>query len=488
MFERTLNANADARRAQSTYPRAEIQRFFLAALEELGDAREIPVITVPAPRASLATFLAAVPLPHGLIWRPPAGKPAFAGVGAAACIRLDGPERMTQLRAGAAEVFARLVDRRYPSCPAAPPRLFGGLAFAVGTSSAAPWRAFGDGCFILPAWCYGHVGDEAVLSAAAPSDPSERARWIERAPRELAQLLDALVAAPSASSLPPGPRLPSDALPEPRLHQTDPQSWRAHIEAIRAAIHAGRFEKIVAARRCVVDAGRRLDDIAVLARLVEEYPACTGTLFRQGDESFVGASPERLFEKRGDRLVTQALAGTIAAGDPADVSGSTQAETLLRSHKDMIEHALVVRAITDALRPLCAELTAAERPQIERVRRILHLNTPIQARLLRGVHALDVLDALHPTPAVGGVPRLPASRWITEHEPDERGWYTGPLGWIDAEGDGELVVAIRCGVLRDSRAYIFTGAGIVGDSEPDAEYAETALKQQPLLSALGALP
>lgn len=487
MLERTVSAPASAPRAPT---RGEIKRFFAAALDASGGTREASVITVPAPRSSLATFLAASALPHGSIWHPPAGKPAFAGAGAAACIRLNGPERLADLRARAADLFTTLTEHRYPGCRTVPPRLFGGLAFAPGESSAAPWRDFGDGCFILPAWSYGHLGDEAVLSAASPVDPSERALWRTRALADLTRILDALEAAPSTSPLPSAPPLSDDAVPEPRLHQTDPQAWRELVEAIRAEIHAGRFEKIVAARRCVVDAGRRLDDLVVLARLVEEHPTCTGTLFRHGEASFVGASPERLFEKRGDRLITQALAGTIAVDDGAGASAASaasQAEALFGSRKDMIEHTIVVRAIVEALRPLSLELTAAERPQIQRVRRILHLNTPIHARLRSGVHALDVLEAMHPTPAVGGVPRREAGRWITEHEPHERGWYSGPLGWIDAEGDGELVVGIRCGVLHGSHAYVFTGSGIVGDSDPDAEYAETALKQQPLLGALGAL-
>ena len=132
MLERTVSAPVSAPRAPT---RAEIKRFFAAALDASGGAREASVITVPVPRSSLATFLAASALPHGSIWHPPAGKPAFAGAGAAACIRLNGPERLADLRARAADLFTTLAEHRYPGCRTVPPRLFGGLAFAPGGSS-----------------------------------------------------------------------------------------------------------------------------------------------------------------------------------------------------------------------------------------------------------------------------------------------------------------------------------------------------------------
>src|SRR5262249_17554643 len=125
------------------------------------------------------------------------------------------------------------------------------------------------------------------------------------------------------------------------------------------------------------------------------------------------------------------------------------------------------------------------KPNVKKVRTILHLDTPISATLREGVHAVDVLAALHPTPAVGGLPVREAAAWIAENEPFARGWYTGAVGWIDAAGDSVFSVAIRCAVLKRDCAYIYTGAGIVADSDPAAEYAETTLKQRPLLSALG---
>jgi menaquinone-specific isochorismate synthase len=118
----------------------------------------------------------------------------------------------------------------------------------------------------------------------------------------------------------------------------------------------------------------------------------------------------------------------------------------------------------------------------------MHLRTPIAARLAKRAHVLDLVAALHPTPSVGGVPTDRAIEWITRNEPDPRGWYAGPVGWFDAEGDGEFAVALRCGLLRGNRAWIYAGAGIVRDSDPAMEYAETNIKQTALLRALGIGP
>jgi isochorismate synthase EntC len=134
---------------------------------------------------------------------------------------------------------------------------------------------------------------------------------------------------------------------------------------------------------------------------------------------------------------------------------------------------------------LCDEVVVARDPEVLKLRNILHINTPFEARVRPTTHVTELLEALHPTPAVGGVPGRAAQAWIVEHERHERGWYTGPVGWFDSRGDAEFAVAIRCGVLAGTQAHLYTGAGVVLDSNHSAEYAETALKQLPMLRALG---
>jgi isochorismate synthase len=217
------------------------------------------------------------------------------------------------------------------------------------------------------------------------------------------------------------------------------------------------------------------------------YPACTHFAFRREGATFLGATPETLFRKRGVDLKTEALAGTTRIKDDPNFESSRDVAALQSSQKDLGEHALVVQRICQELEPLSTDLRYSSTPTTRQVRNLIHLQTPIAATLRESTSVFDLLAALHPTPAVGGFPAREAAEWIRMNEPLERGWYTGTLGWIDAAGDGEFAVAIRCGVLTDKRAYIFAGAGIVSASDAAAEYAETAAKMWPVLRALGVM-
>ena len=144
-----------------------------------------------------------------------------------------------------------------------------------------------------------------------------------------------------------------------------------------------------------------------------------------------------------------------------------------------------MREIVRALSPLASNVEHGERPELYELRHVLHLRSRIRATLRGSPHLLHVVEQLHPTPAVGGVPTARALEWISSHEPDERGWYAGPIGWFDAAGDGEFAVALRSGVLEGKRAHLYVGAGIVDRSSPAAEFTETRWKLAALLGALG---
>jgi isochorismate synthase len=203
-------------------------------------------------------------------------------------------------------------------------------------------------------------------------------------------------------------------------------------------------------------------------------------MFRWGDAAFLGATPERLLHKRGRQVETEALAGSI---DSRDESAERR---LQASAKDLEEHALVVSAITSALEPLCDQLELPSRPGVRSLKHLLHLCTPIQARLNRDTHVLELLERLHPTPAVGGVPTRVALECIAQTESFDRGWYAGAVGWFDALGDGDFNVALRSGLVRSERAWLFAGAGLVRESQGALEYAETTWKLSAMLSSLRA--
>jgi isochorismate synthase len=467
--------------------------FLGQALAALAGSRKLAVVTVPAPVAPLETLLDHARGGSALLWDPPHG-PGHCGIGHAVEIRAEGPARIALVEAQARSVWERLAHVRHPDVTEdAEPRLFGGFAFSEGAASAPPWRGFGDARFVLPTWCYGRHGDAAWLSLAVdlalePAPAEGRGDMggdalVQRWEQALAELLDAL-AAPAAA--------PSERPALVGLHELARADWRSNIEDIRAAIAAGRCEKIVAARCSEVELAHAVDPGTVLARLGRRHPDCYRFGYRAGDAAFVGATPERLVTRTGDRVRTQALAGSIAvparAGRATSEDEQGAAAALLASGKDRGEQALVVQTIERVLGPLCTELHVPDQPEIRALRHVLHLETPIAGVLRQPTHVLALVAALHPTPAVGGVPTGTALRWIASHEPQPRGWYAAPVGWFDRHGDGEFAVAIRSGVLAGTRAYLYAGAGIVMDSDPEAEFEETRLKLRTVLDALGVEP
>jgi isochorismate synthase len=316
----------------------------------------------------------------------------------------------------------------------------------------------------LPRWCYG--GGWLSFAAAGHALIDDAAR--DAAADELALILDGL-ARPDALD-------DHDATLEAHVTGADDRvAWGELVDAIVGEIAAGRLEKAVAARRLRVAAAAPLDDLAVVRRLAAAAPGCTTFAFRREASTFLGATPERLITRRGRRVVAEALAGTIAVGG---------AEALLGSDKDLREHFIVVRAIADALAPFCVRVEHPTVPEVHTLRDMLHLRTPVVGELARPTHILTLVEALHPTPAVGGVPREAALRLLAAAEVP-RGWYAAPIGWFDARGDGELCVALRCGVVAGSDAVAYAGAGIVAGSDAEREHAETALKLRALLGALG---
>jgi salicylate biosynthesis isochorismate synthase len=434
----------------------------------------VAVITAPAPLVSLEAALAAAGDAPAMLWQPPSG-PGFVGAGVAAELVANGRDRVAAVARAAESLWPRLCRVQHPAVDAPAPRLWGGLSFAPGAADAPPWSSFGDARFVLPRWCYGRDGARAWITLAVEvgAEPDERARLLA----ELAAVLGRLSGHGGTDA--------RDADPIAAITELSPDTWREQIETIRRAIVRRRYEKVVAARCTTVEMSTPIDPGAVLTRLASAYPDCYRFAFRPRDAAFVGATPERLVALRGDRVSTEALAGSIAADGPAPGALAEAGRRLLASGKDRGEQALVVEAIAQVLAPLCGELSMPDAPEIRALRHVLHLHTPITGRLRRPAHVLELVAALHPTPAVGGAPTAAALRWIAEHEPEPRGWYAAPVGWFDAAGEGEFAVAIRSGVLRGKAAWLYTGAGIVRDSDPDAEYAETGLKQRALLGALG---
>jgi isochorismate synthase len=223
----------------------------------------------------------------------------------------------------------------------------------------------------------------------------------------------------------------------------------------------------------------------VLRRLRAAEPTCTVFCMPLPDGSFFGASPEPLVARHGSAVSCLPLAGTVARGDTARTDADAQGR-LAASAKDHAEHRYVVDAIADVLRPLCTELAVPPQPSLVAFRSVAHLGTRISGRLREPVPVLELLDRLHPTPAVGGTPRADALKAIADGEPDDRGHWAGPVGWVDAAGDGEWMIGIRSARLRAEGTVLTlrAGSGIVAGSDPEAEAAETNVKLAAVLDAV----
>jgi salicylate biosynthesis isochorismate synthase/menaquinone-specific isochorismate synthase len=262
-----------------------------------------------------------------------------------------------------------------------------------------------------------------------------------------------------------------------------PEHYEAAVARAVELICAGQLQKVVLAREVQVHAPRPHDPAAVLGVLREEFPSCFVFCVGRGDAALIGASPELLMRREGQRLSTLALAGsTRRSADPA--VDAHLGEQMLRDESRREEHAIVVRRIQRNLRAHAVWIASAPEPAVVRIANIQHLATPIRAQLAAPREALELLGAMHPTPAVGGEPLREAVPLIPALEGLDRGWYAGPIGWADATGDGEFCVALRCALVEGRVARCYAGNGIVAGSDPASELAETEVKLAALLPLL----
>lgn len=387
---------------------------------------------------------------------------ALVGVGTVATVDVTpggGPE---SVRAAA----RKLLGTRAASGPLRP-RLLGGFAFDPARSQTEPWTPFGAGSLVLPRLLF--VRDRGVSGIVlAPGVDAT----------EVAAVLDRAVAAADAG--------PTEDLPLRVTTDLSRTAMLASVATLSGDVRAGRYEKAVLAGCRALAASAPISIGAALARLRTGYPHCYVFSVTRDDTTFLGASPELLVALRDGVVSALGLAGSAPRGE-SEADDAALGEQLLHSAKDRIEHETVVQALREGLDSLTTNLLAPNQPGLLKLPNIQHLSTDVSAHARPGVDVLALVQRLHPTPAVCGWPTDAARRVITAHEPFDRGWYAGPIGWLDPAGDGEFAVALRSAVIRAERAWLFAGAGIMGDSEPESELAEIELKFRPLTGALGGL-
>ena len=444
--------------------------------------RSIAAVTVPLPAdLDLSAAVLAARRPGDRFFcleQPERGGLVLAALGVAAFVEARGAARFTE----AAERARQLGRRTFaddpaedPSRPpAAGPVFVGGFAFAHDGGGSPEWSSLAPASLFLPQIALVRHAQEARMTVCVSADGDETEEaLVEGALRRLEEMRPVAM-----------PLLDPDPVERTRVASAAPPSHFEHaVERAVERIRGAELEKVVLAREVRAHAARPHDPTAVLGALRESFPACYCWCVGTPELAFVGASPELLVRRDGQRAQTVALAGTTRrSADPAvdDHLG----ERLLHSTKDREEQAIVTRRIERTLEPVSLWVASADEPVLVRVQNVQHLATPIRAQLAEPLAAVELAGLLHPTPAVGGEPRDVALPLIPALEGLDRGWYAGAVGWTDLSEDGEFCVALRCALLRERVARLYSGNGIVRDSVPAEELAETEVKLQALLPLL----
>jgi isochorismate synthase len=401
-------------------------------------------------------------------WEKPAAGVALVALGAAWEVRTAGAGRFDAASRAAIEALARLPQAADPRFG---PFVLGGFGFSDADCLEPEWRELPSARLWIPELLWVRRSDECRLTRiwrdGAGHDNERRCREATRAASQgnPAVGVDRSVTRP-------------DPDPDERRH------WGGRVEAVCARIAAGGLDKVVLARRRVIHLNPAAEPAAIVGAARGRRPSCFNFWIGGPETSFVGSSPEQLIALDEDRFTAGALAGSAPRGRSRREDEQI-GQALLSCPKNRREHELVVEAVAASLAPVSASLQVGEHPMLRLLPEAQHLATPITGRLAEPRTVLELAGRLHPTPAVCGVPRNTARRLIDEQEPG-RGWFTGGVGWMAADGSGEMAVALRSVLIDGAAATLWAGAGIVRGSSPDAEFFETEAKMNALFDALGA--
>jgi menaquinone-specific isochorismate synthase len=422
-----------------------------------GGSRQVVRVMINVDAINPLAWLQAQSIEEQTYWSDRSATSAVAAAGVADRLQ-GGPDGDPEWNALEQQLHARFAQ----ADPATALRYYGGWAFDPCQPLNDGWGAFGTYQFVLPRFEVRAAKSGTTLSCnlVLPRD-AHQVNVILNQVEQLAWPGDF-----SAVDLPAAVA---------RTNRPDRTAWLRMVRWALDTIADEQLEKVVLARRSTFDFLDTLAPVDLLQRLHAATPNCFHFLFQPEEATaFVGASPERLFRRRGQRVQTEAIAGTRSRGASIRADEALRDE-LLESEKDRREHAFVADAIRQRLEALCTTMEQEGNASELRLARGRHLRSQFEGHLRDDVSTLDVLRTLHPTPAIGGVPTEAAVQAIRTQEPFARGWYAGPVGWIGPDA-AEFAVAIRSGLVRDSSLALYSGAGIVDGSVPEAEWDEIEQK------------
>jgi salicylate biosynthesis isochorismate synthase len=437
-------------------------------------------------------------------WQRVEADESFCGLGTVDEVESGGASRFCDIRDWAEDLDDRIHWIGSPR-PAPAPLFLGGFGFEAEAMVSPDWKAFPAARFVLPEILIERRAGQSRWILFVRVEPGATEHSIVT---ELDARFEDAVLASSSSGVEAAPPPSAETAEAAKGHgglefivraDRSHASFRDQIIHALAEIEAGRMAKIVLARSLSVDHDADIEIPSFLERLRTQYPSCTLMAIGRGKDTFLAATPETLIRVEGHEVESAALAGSAPRGrHPEEDRALGQA--LLDSEKENLEHGHVVCLIRDVVESCCEAFEISEKPTLRRLVGIQHLETRLRGHLKsrsdgqKAVDLLELVEALHPTPAVGGVPAANAVAWLRRFEELDRGWYAAPVGWLDREGGGDFCVALRSALIRNglgppgesgaSRTLLFAGAGIVSGSDPEQELIETRIKLRALLALM----
>lgn len=410
---------------------------------------------------------------QSFFWKSPDGDFSLVGLGAAYVLKKnDGDERFKYIENGWKQICQQAVIENPYDIPGTGPLIFGGFSFDAESKLEKEWEPFGQALFYLPKYMLTEIDGNCYMTVNTFSNSDSHNEIFEEAEELVSKLINN-----TATELPD---------PAPLVKQTELQTseWMLKVEEIVGMLNYTDLQKVVLARKLKLEFAQNANAGYALEQLITQQPNSFIFALQAGRSCFMGASPERLVKKTGPEVLSTSLAGSIERSSN-EKEDEELAMLLLKDEKNRFEHQLVVSMIENALDQYCDYINIPREPTIMKTPDIQHLYTPVSGEMKPGNTIFQIVEELHPTPALGGVPTKAAMKIICEKENMDRGFYAAPMGWSDYRMNGEFIVAIRSGLLSEKEAYLYAGCGLVTGSTPEDELTETRIKFRPMLRAIG---
>ncbi|TYR72843.1 isochorismate synthase [Rossellomorea vietnamensis] len=441
-------------------------------------AEGIPVLYSAVQKVShvnpLSFYSKGISLYNGerFFWKDKENNTKIAGLGSTYMLRNDSEDsRYTSIENEWKRLISNAVIESDREIGGTGPLLFGGFSFDPSVPRSKEWSDFSHGIFQMPTFMLTVTGQECYLTTNILCTSQDDEGLLNIMEKKQEELLGQKSAGTSNLKL-------------VETTEIAPEEWKEALGEVVSQLKNGDMEKVVLARKMLMSFKDRPLSDEVIQNLWNEQQDSFIFSLEVANSCFLGASPERLVKKAGEDILSTCLAGSIARGGNPEEDYKL-GESLLQDDKNLYEHNLVVDMIREVLKQYCSEIDMPDKPELMKVRDIQHLYTPVKGKAYQETSILNVIAQLHPTPALGGVPREKAMKTIKHAEKMDRGLYAAPVGWMDSYGNGEFAVAIRSGLIHKDEAYLFSGCGVVADSTAESEYRETQIKFKPMFRALG---